>query len=92
MGQPASLRETPVSPFGADDADGSQDEPDAVDDSMFSEEETAILNVLTKGPANVDMISEAANISPSTVISTMIGLEILHRVRKNPDGTYTKKR
>ncbi len=89
---PAALRETPVSPFGADDADGAQDEPDALDDSMFSEEETAILNVLAKGPANVDAISEAANIPPSTVISTMIGLEILHRVRKNPDGTYSKKR
>ena len=82
----------PVNPFSAADADGGQSEPDALDDSMFSEEETAILNVLTKGPANVDMISEAANIPPSAVISTMIGLEILHRVRKNPDGTYSKKR
>lgn len=81
-----------MSPFGADDADGAQDEQDALDESMFSEEETAILNVLAKGPANVDTISEAANIPPSTVISTMIGLEILHRVRKNPDGTYSKKR
>ena len=41
---------------------------------------------------NVDMISEATDIPPSTVISTMISLEILHRVRKNPDGTYSKKR
>ena len=89
---PASLREMPVNPFGADDADDGQSESDDPDESMFSEEETAILNVLAKGPANVDTISEAAGIPPSTVISTMIGLEILHRVRKNPDGTYTKKR
>ena len=90
---PAALRETPVSPFGADDADaGQSSEPDVLDDTMFSEEETAILNVLAKGPANVDMISEAADIPPSAVISAMIGLEILHRVRKNPDGTYSKKR
>ena len=89
---PASLRETPVNPFGAGDADDGPSEPDELDESMFSEEETAILNVLAKGPANVDAISEAAGIPPSTVISTMIGLEILHRVRKNPDGTYSKKR
>ena len=37
-------------------------------------------------------ISEETGIPPSTVISTMISLEILHRVRKNPDGTYSKKR
>ena len=89
---PAALRETPVSPFGADNPADGQPEQDTLDDAMFSEEETAILNVLAKGPANVDTISEAAGISPSTVISTMIGLEILHRVRKNPDGTYSKKR
>ena len=88
---PASLRESPAAPFSVPEEDGAQ-EPDAMDDSMFSEEETAILNVLSKGPANVDTISEAADIPPSTVISTMIGLEILHRVRKNPDGTYSKKR
>ena len=88
---PASLRESPAAPFSVPEEDGAQ-ESDALDDSMFSEEETAILNVLSKGPANVDAISEAADIPPSTVISTMIGLEILHRVRKNPDGTYSKKR
>jgi DNA-binding IclR family transcriptional regulator len=59
---------------------------------MFSGEETAILDVLAHGPANVDMISDTTGIPPSTVISTMISLEILHRVRKNPDGTYSKKR
>jgi DNA processing protein len=91
---PASLRETPVSPFsalGAED-EGGTDGADEFDDSVFSEEETSILNVLAKGPANVDMISEATDIPASTVISTMISLEILHRVRKNPDGTYSKKR
>ena len=81
-----------MNPYGADAADDEQGEPDALDESMFSEEETAILNVLAKGPANVDAISETAGIPPSAVISTMIGLEILHRVRKNPDGTYSKKR
>ena len=90
---PASLRETPVNPFSASGPDGGEEEKtDDLDESMFSEEETAILGVLAKGPANVDMISEAADIPPSTVISTMISLEILHRVRKNPDGTYSKKR
>ena len=51
-----------------------------------------ILDVLAHGPANVDTISDETGIQPSTVISTMISLEILHRVRKNPDGTYSKKR
>ena len=59
---------------------------------MFSEDESAIMSILARGPANVDVISEETGIPPSTVISTMISLEILHRVRKNPDGTYSKKR
>ena len=88
---PASLRETPVNPFAVPEESGDQGQ-DSFDDSAFSEEEAAILDVLAKGPANVDMISEAADIPPATVISTMISLEILHRVRKNPDGTYSKKR
>ena len=50
------------------------------------------LDALKAGPANVDAISESTGVAPSVVISTMIGLEILHRVRKNPDGTYSKKR
>ena len=86
---PAELHETPVNPFVVS-GDGNQD--DAADDSMFSDDEHAILDILAKGPANVDAISDAAGIEPSVVISTMIGLEILHRVRKNPDGTYSKKR
>ena len=90
--RPSSLRESPVNPFAAQEQDGSRTDSDDSDDSMFSGEETAILDVLTSGPANVDAISEATGIAPSTVISTMISLEILHRVRKNPDGTYSKKR
>ncbi len=90
---PASLRESPVNPFDPEQDGGTQTtEPDDLDDSMFSGEETAILDVLAHGPANVDMISDTTGIPPSTVISTMISLEILHRVRKNPDGTYSKKR
>ena len=89
--RPASLRESPVNPFAKPERSDAQKEPDD-DDSMFSGDETAILEALAGGPANVDMISEATGIPPSTVISTMISLEILHRVRKNPDGTYSKKR
>lgn len=88
---PAALRETPVNPFTASDEDGGQ-EQNTLDDSAFSEEETAVLDALAKGPANVDMISEASGLPPATVISTMISLEILHRIRKNPDGTYSRKR
>ena len=86
---PSELHESPANPFRLSDS-GAQD--DASDESMFSDDEKAILDVLTRGPANVDAISGATGIEPSVVISTMIGLEILHRVRKNPDGSYTKKR
>jgi len=86
---PAELHETPaafhVSGDGGDAADDS-------DDSMFSDDEKAILDVLKSGPMNVDAISDSTGVAPSVVISTMIGLEILHRVRKNTDGTYSKKR
>ena len=96
--RPTPLRESPVNPFDAKQKEqdrsvsAKEEEPDDSEDSMFSGEETAIMNILAKGPANVDIISEATGIPPSTVISTMISLEILHRVRKNPDGTYSKKR
>ena len=91
--RPTSLRESPANPFDAPEkADAREKESDALDESVFSEEETAIIGALSGGPATVDMISDATGIPPSTVISTMISLEILHRVRKNPDGTYSKKR
>lgn len=89
---PTPLRESPASPFGAPEGNDGRQEPDELDDSMFSEEETAIIGALAGGPASVDMISDVTGIPPSAVISTMISLEILHRVRKNPDGTYSKKR
>ena len=96
--RPTPLRESPVNPFAAQENGQDNSTPEKPedfedpDDAMFSGDETAILNILTRGPANVDMISEETGIPPSTVISTMISLEILHRVRKNPDGTYSKKR
>ena len=93
--RPTPLRESPVNPFAAKEKEQDSDakaEPDDAEDEMFSGDETAIMNVLARGPANVDVISEETGIPPSTVISTMISLEILHRVRKNPDGTYSKKR
>ena len=85
---PAELRESPA-PFHVS---GDGDAADETDDSMFSDDEKAILDVLKSGPMNVDAISDSTGVAPSVVISTMIGLEILHRVRKNPDGTYSKKR
>jgi len=85
---PAELHETPA----VFHVSGDGDTADETDDSMFSDDEKAILDALKSGPANVDAISESTGVAPSVVISTMIGLEILHRVRKNPDGTYSKKR
>ena len=93
--RPAQLRESPVNPFAEkrkEQDNAAKAGPDDSEDDMFSGEETAIMNILAHGPANVDVISEETGIPPSTVISTMISLEILHRVRKNPDGTYSKKR
>ena len=89
---PAELHETPAAFHVSGDGDGDGDAADGTDDSMFSDDEKAILDALKSGPANVDAISESTGVAPSVVISTMIGLEILHRVRKNPDGTYSKKR
>ena len=89
---PAELHETPAAFHVSGDGDGDGEAPDETDDSMFSDDEKAILDALKSGPANVDAISESTGVAPSVVISTMIGLEILHRVRKNPDGTYSKKR
>ena len=91
---PAELHETPAAYHASGDGDGDGDgeAADETDDSVFSEDEKAILDALKSGPANVDAISESTGVAPSVVISTMIGLEILHRVRKNPDGTYSKKR
>jgi len=85
---PSELHETPA----AFNISGTGADADDSDDSMFSEDEKAILDALKPGPANVDAISESTGVAPSVVISTMIGLEILHRVRKNPDGTYSRKR
>ena len=85
---PAELHETPAVFHVSGDGEAA----DETDDSMFSDDEKAILDALKAGPANVDAISESTGVAPSVVISTMIGLEILHRVRKNPDGTYSKKR
>ena len=85
---PSELHETPA----AFNISGAGADADDSDDSMFSEDEKAILDALKPGPANVDAISESTGVAPSVVISTMIGLEILHRVRKNPDGTYSRKR
>ena len=85
---PAELHETPAVFHVSGDGEAA----DETDDSMFSDDEKAILDALKSGPANVDAISESTGVAPSVVISTMIGLEILHRVRKNPDGTYSKKR
>ena len=85
---PAELHETPA----AFHVSGDGETADETDDSMFSDEEKAILDALKSGPANVDAISESTGVAPSVVISTMIGLEIFHRVRKKPDGTYSKKR
>ena len=93
--RPTKLRESPMNPFGAKEKEqdnAAKAGPDDSEDDMFSGDETAIMNILAHGPANVDVISEETGIPPSTVISTMISLEILHRVRKNPDGTYSKKR
>ncbi len=85
---PSELHESPA----AFNVSGDGEAADETDDSMFSDDEKAILDALKSGPANVDAISESTGVAPSVVISTMIGLEILHRVRKNPDGTYSKKR
>ena len=85
---PSELHETPA----AFHVSGDGDAADETDDSMFSDDEKAILDALKSGPMNVDAISDSTGVAPSVVISTMIGLEILHRVRKNPDGTYSKKR
>ena len=87
---PSELHESPAAFNVSGDGDG--EAADETDDSMFSDDEKAILDALKSGPANVDAISESTGVAPSVVISTMIGLEILHRVRKNPDGTYSKKR
>lgn len=87
---PSELHESPAAFNVSSDGDG--EAADETDDSMFSDDEKAILDALKSGPANVDAISESTGVAPSVVISTMIGLEILHRVRKNPDGTYSKKR
>ncbi|MDD6336796.1 MAG: DNA-processing protein DprA [Lentisphaeria bacterium] len=85
---PSELHESPAAFNVSSDGEAA----DETDDSMFSDDEKAILDALKSGPANVDAISESTGVAPSVVISTMIGLEILHRVRKNPDGTYSKKR
>ena len=86
---PSELHEPCASPFRLPDNDAQGDDSD---EAAFSDDEQAILDALVRGPANVDAISDATGIEPSVVISTLIGLEILHRVRKNPDGSYSRKR
>ena len=61
-------------------------------DSFLSEIDQAILAHLRKGDANVDELSTAVSFPPQEIISAMIALEILCRIKKNPDGRYRRLR
>ncbi|MBO7147997.1 MAG: DNA-processing protein DprA [Lentisphaeria bacterium] len=52
------------------------------EESSLSTESQKILEILQKGDASVDELSEQSGISAGEIISALIGLELLHRVRK----------
>ena len=56
---------------------------DDADDSSISSESAKILAFLIKGDASVDDIAGAVDLSASEVISCLIGLELLRKVKKS---------
>lgn len=58
--------------------------------SMLSSLDEDLLAALSAGALTVDELSARTNAAPSDVMSALIALEILHCVRKNPDGTFSK--
>lgn len=60
-------------------------------DASLSTEAARIVELLAKGDASVDDISAATGISASEVMSTLIGLELLRKVRKE-GGVYHRLR
>lgn len=68
------------------------DEPDAALDALMSENDRAILDALRSGPLSVDAVCMRTAIGAPDVIASLIALEMMHRVRKNGDETYTKLR
>lgn len=60
-------------------------------DASLSTEAARIVEFLAKGDASVDDISAATGISASEVMSTLIGLELLRKVRKE-GGVYHRLR
>ncbi len=79
----ASLRET--------SDDGAEPEP-GLADAMLGSVDQAILSALQDGACSVDELSARTELAPAEIMSALISLEILHRVRKNPDGTYIRIR
>ncbi len=78
--------------FAEEEGNGEMPIADASADTMLSPDDQEILNVLRKGSLTIDAISEKTDLPAGDVVSAMIALEILHRVRKNPDGSYSRLR
>ena len=64
------------------------------DEGALSSEDAAILEHLKKaGKLTLDALSARMPETPaSSILSSLIALEILRRIRKNPDGSYTRLR
>ncbi len=61
-------------------------------DNILSQNDVAILDALRRGPCSLDEISMKTSLPATNLISSLTALEIMHRIRKNLDGTYTKLR
>ncbi len=61
-------------------------------DDMLSSIDSAILDFLKKGEAAMEEIANAIPFPASEIMSALTALEILCRIRKNPDGRYRRLR
>jgi len=62
-------------------------------DESLSETDRKILDILrAEGPLSTEQIALKTELPPPDVMSALIALEILRRIRKDPDGTFRRMR
>lgn len=71
------------------DTDAGEEEEDGIG---LGPAAVAVLSSLSKGDRSIDALSVETGLSAQEILSATIALEIVTRVRRNPDGTFRKVR
>lgn len=69
---------------------GEQDIVQSPRELVLSEQERAVLNLLTSDPQHIDQVIAAGSLEPSRVLSTLTVLEMRRLVQRLPGGMYVR--